>query len=221
MDPALKKAASAWERFASGEDVVEGVRPEIVESWRRSRDDFRIDPGRDRADASQAPRLPPEESVVAAELCAMAMAIADGEGRILGAWGDSRTLGRASGQNLDPLFVWREETIGTTGVGTALQADRHLAPSRVSRFENWCEPAARLELRGGGRPRSVARSPGRRDRCLRVRPAASAGRARHRRWAAALRRPNPRGARARAEISTAPHRGLGVTGGAADDVGSG
>lgn len=68
------------------------------------------------------------------------VAIADREGRILGAWGDRGALDRASVQNLDPLFIWREETIGTTGVGTALEATGGLTPSQVSRFEHWCEP---------------------------------------------------------------------------------
>jgi hypothetical protein len=142
------EVAVAWERFAAGEDDVEGVRPEILLSWKRCRDDYNVDPTRERAIAAPTPLPTPEETVVAAELGAAAMsllpdvqaiggivAIADGHGRVLGAWGDPGALRHSRDQNLDPMFVWREGTIGTTGLGTALAGP---GPAAVERFEHWC-----------------------------------------------------------------------------------
>jgi hypothetical protein len=147
--PADAGAASAWERFASGDEVAEGVRPEILLSWTRCRDQYGVDPGRDRAPLADA-TLPfsAEENVVAAELGAAAMAItndvraiggvvavADGNGRILAAWGDEATAATGSRQNLGPLFAWTESATGTTGVGTALESRD---PVAITRFEHWC-----------------------------------------------------------------------------------
>lgn len=149
LAPAERSAARAWEAFASGDDVVEGVRPEILDSWSRCRDDFRVEPTRDRAlPADPLPALAPEESVVAAELGAAAVSIApeveelggvvvvaDGRGRLLSAWGSERAERRGREQNLGPLFSWAEPSTGTTGVGTALVAR---GPVAVRRFEHWC-----------------------------------------------------------------------------------
>ena len=35
---------AAWERFVQGEDHVRGVRPEVVISWHRCREQYRVDP---------------------------------------------------------------------------------------------------------------------------------------------------------------------------------
>jgi LytTr DNA-binding domain len=149
LAPAERVAARAWEVFVTGGNVVEGVRPEIVDSWARCRDDFGIEPTRDRAlPADPDPALAPEESVVAAELGAAAMTIApelaelggvvvvaDGRGRMLSAWGDEEAERRGKAQNLGPLYSWAEPSTGTTGVGTALVAR---GPVAVRRFEHWC-----------------------------------------------------------------------------------
>ena len=149
LAPAERVTARAWEAFVGGGDVVEGVRPEIVDSWARCRDDFGIETSRDRAlVADPHPGLAPEESVVAAELGAAAMTIApdlaelggvvvvaDGRGRMLSAWGDERAERRGREQNLGPLYSWAEPSTGTTGVGTALVAR---GPVAVRRFEHWC-----------------------------------------------------------------------------------
>jgi transcriptional regulator of acetoin/glycerol metabolism len=146
---AERAVAVAWERFAAGEEFVEGIRPEILDSWLRCRDEHRVDPQRDRAPlADAAPPPSAEESVVAAELGAAAarlaldveaaggvVAVADGRGRVLATWGESPSARRGGEQNLGPLFSWAEHSTGTTGVGTAL-ASRGLVC--VNRFEHWC-----------------------------------------------------------------------------------
>lgn len=149
LAPAETAVAAAWERFAAGDEVVDGIRPEILDSWLRCRDEHRVDPQRDRAPlAEQAPPPGAEESVVAAELGAAAarlapdveavggvVAVADGRGRVLATWGEGPSARRGGEQNLGPLFSWAEPSTGTTGVGTAL-ASRGLVS--VNRFEHWC-----------------------------------------------------------------------------------
>jgi LytTr DNA-binding domain len=142
-------AARAWERFAGGEDVVQGVRPEILSSWLRCRDEYGVDPGSRRAPASErGATLAPYESIVAAELGAAAMSIsvdvgaaggvvsvADGMGRVLSTWGDESAERRSGEQNLQPFASWNEFSAGTTGIGTALASHREVT---VSRYEHWC-----------------------------------------------------------------------------------
>ena len=172
LGPDERSAARAWEAFAAGEDVVAGVRSEILDSWSRCRDDFAVDPARDRAlPADPDPVLAPEESVVAAELGAAAMSVAseieelggvvvvaDGRGRMLSAWGDERAERRGREQNLGPLYSWAEPSTGTTGVGTALVVHGAVA---VRRFEHWCAAfhdwscAAVAVRRPDGRPVGV------------------------------------------------------------------
>jgi hypothetical protein len=171
LEPAERRAARAWEAVAGGGGAVEGVRPEIVDSWIRCRDDFGVETTRDRAlPADPDPLLAPEESVVAAELGAAAMSIApelaehggvavvaDGRGRMLSAWGDERVERRGREQNLGPLYSWAEPSTGTTGVGTALVAR---GPVAVRRYEHWCAAfhdwsCAAIAVRAAGRPVGV------------------------------------------------------------------
>jgi hypothetical protein len=172
LGPDERSAARAWEAFASGEELVTGVRPEILDSWARCRDDFGIEPTRDRALPAEAePALAPEETVVAAELGGAAVSIApevaelggvvvvaDGRGRLLSAWGNERAERRGREQNLGPLFSWAEPSTGTTGVGTALVTR---GPVSVRRFEHWCSAfhdwsCAAVAVRSpGGRPVGV------------------------------------------------------------------
>lgn len=143
-----RATARAWEEFAAGGDRVEGVRPEILLSWQRSRDQYAVDPA--RASALPAEPLPPvpEENMVAAELGAAAMSIAaevqsiggvvavsDGHGRVLTAWGDPRSLARGREQNLVPMFAWSEASTGTCGIGTALAM---AGPVAITGCEHWC-----------------------------------------------------------------------------------
>ncbi len=63
------------------------------------------------------------------------VAVADGDGRILTAWGDRRALSVASERNLAPWFTWSEQKSGTNGLGTALESD---TPTLVRESEHWC-----------------------------------------------------------------------------------
>jgi len=106
----------AWERFVGGDDHVRGVRPEVVISWHRCREKYRVDPH-----LTEAPAAPAEvdhsleHDVIFTELGGLAMSAArkveglsgivtvtDAGGRILAAWGDHATLARANDSHLAP-----------------------------------------------------------------------------------------------------------------------
>jgi hypothetical protein len=145
---------AAWERFVGGEDPIRGVRPQILASWYRCREQYQVDPR--LAQAPPALREDPAageptlvHGTVYAELGgAAALAAADAEplggiitvtdsgGRILSAWGDRKTLGLAQESNLTPWFAWPEWTTGTNGMGTALHCHQ---PVTVQGAEHWCQ----------------------------------------------------------------------------------
>jgi sigma-54 dependent transcriptional regulator, acetoin dehydrogenase operon transcriptional activator AcoR len=143
-------ASGAWERFVADEEIDPGLRPEIVASWLRCRDEYKVDPWREQAPPASAHHAPRslEDDMVLAQLAGVAksieaevgdrgglVAVADGEGRILAAWGDPRALSVASERNLAPWFTWSEPKSGTNGLGTALENE---APMLVRQSEHWC-----------------------------------------------------------------------------------
>jgi sigma-54 dependent transcriptional regulator, acetoin dehydrogenase operon transcriptional activator AcoR len=140
----------AWERFVGGDDHVRGVRPEVVISWHRCREKYRVDPHLTEAPvAVAAVDHTLEHDVIFAELGGLAVSAAreveslsgivtvtDASGRILAAWGDHATLARANDAHLAPWYCWSECAAGTNGMGTALEAH---GPVLVSGPEHWCE----------------------------------------------------------------------------------
>jgi sigma-54 dependent transcriptional regulator, acetoin dehydrogenase operon transcriptional activator AcoR len=145
----LKTTAAAWERFAAGDDTVHGVRPEILMSWYRCREEYKVDPALDRAPAaSEVGAHTIDHDVVFAELGGLAtsaaaqvdgldglVAVADPDGRILASWGSPRILQLAADANLAPWSAWSEWSSGTNGLGTALESHR---PIMVGGPEHWC-----------------------------------------------------------------------------------
>src|ERR1700745_2323615 len=77
IDGRLQRVAAARERFAAGADTVRGIRPEILMSWYRCREEHEVDPGPDRPPAA-AEVTPPsiEHAMVCAELGGMATSAA-------------------------------------------------------------------------------------------------------------------------------------------------
>ncbi|RRO15648.1 DNA-binding protein [Saccharopolyspora rhizosphaerae] len=140
----------AWEEFAAGRDVVRGVRPEILASWARCRDQYDVDPGlRTAPGAPEHVEQSLEHEVILTELgglaalagqeverCGGLVAVADGGGRVLASHGDPEAQRRAAESNLAPRSAWAEETTGTNGVGTALET---AGPVTVTGAEHWCE----------------------------------------------------------------------------------
>ncbi|MCW2975083.1 MAG: putative helix-turn-helix, Fis-type [Actinomycetia bacterium] len=148
LDARDRQAADAWERFARGEAVRGGVRADILLSWHRSRDDYRVNPSRESAPVAADGPQSTDGVVVAAELGAAAIeiaadveaiggvvSVADGTGRVLSAWGERRAVARARDQNLGPWFGWSESATGTTGIGLALESR---GPVGVVGAEHWC-----------------------------------------------------------------------------------
>lgn len=145
----LKTIAAARERFAAGADTVRGVRPEILMSWYRCREEYEVDPGLDRAPAAaEVSAHSIERDVVFAELGGLAssvaaevegldglVAVADPDGRILACWGSRRIRHLAADSNLAPWSTWSEWACGTNGMGTALESHR---PVMVRGPEHWC-----------------------------------------------------------------------------------
>jgi hypothetical protein len=138
------------ERFLAGEDVSGGVRPDVLLSWYRCRDDYKVDPYQERAPSArerEASQLL-EEKVVVSELAGVAksiepdvegigglVAVTDARGGILVAWGDRDTLRQADNANLTARFTWSEQGAGTNGMGTALMSD---GPIMIRGPEHWC-----------------------------------------------------------------------------------
>jgi DNA-binding LytR/AlgR family response regulator len=138
------------EQFLAGDDVNVGVRPEILLSWHRCRDEYAVDPSQERAPSS--PEREPcqllDEKVVVAELAGLAksiepdveaigglIAITDGRGGILAAWGHGATLRLADEANLAARCAWSEQGAGTNGMGTALASE---GPIFIRGAEHWC-----------------------------------------------------------------------------------
>ena len=159
------------ERFLAGEDVTEGVRPEVLLSWHRCRDDYAVDPFQERAPSARdrEPCQMLEEKVVVTELAGMAksierdveaigglVAITDGRGGILAAWGDKTTLRQADDANLVARCAWSEEGAGTNGMGTALMSE---GPIMIRGPEHWCAGFHDWDCAGVAIREPVARTP--------------------------------------------------------------
>jgi sigma-54 dependent transcriptional regulator, acetoin dehydrogenase operon transcriptional activator AcoR len=148
-DQSLEMTAAARERFAAGADTVQGVRPEILMSWYRCREEYGVDPRLDRAPAAaELSAHSIKNDVVFAELGGLAkavaaevdgldglVAVADPDGRILVAWGSRHILRLAEDSNLAPWYAWSEWASGTNGLGTALESQ---GPVIVRGPEHWC-----------------------------------------------------------------------------------
>jgi DNA-binding CsgD family transcriptional regulator len=131
MEPVTTpRLRSALQRVLAGRPAGEPVRAEILESWSRA-----VDRGLrpDRIDAPFAAVDGCDESLAraaAAVLAALAgdlagtntsMLVADEDGRIVGRWaGDQAGEDSLDAMHLSPGFVWSEEHVGTSGIGTAL-----------------------------------------------------------------------------------------------------
>ena len=144
----LNGTVAAWERFAAGADIVQGVRPEILMSWYRCREEYGVDPGLDRAPAAaEASPHTIEHDVVFAGLGGVAasaagkvgsdclITVADSDGRVLASYGSQRVLRLALDGNLAPWYSWSEWASGTNGIGTALESH---GPVVVAGPEHWC-----------------------------------------------------------------------------------
>jgi DNA-binding LytR/AlgR family response regulator len=149
-DPDQRQVAEAWERFAAGDDAVQGVRPSILLSWYRCRDVHKVSPhlrAAPEADVDTDHSL--QQDVLFTKLGGAAGAAAsqvslhntlitvtDGAGRILASWGPQGCLRHGTETSLAPTFSWSEPASGTNGMGTALERP---GLALVEGAEHWCQ----------------------------------------------------------------------------------
>ncbi len=144
----LDGTVAAWERFVAGADSVDGVRPEILLSWYRCREEYEVDPCLDQAPAAaEASPHSIEHDVVFAKLGGVAastadeagsdclVTVTDSDGHVLASYGGRQVLGRAADSNLAPWYTWSERASGTNGMGTAVESR---GPVVVAGPEHWC-----------------------------------------------------------------------------------
>jgi sigma-54 dependent transcriptional regulator, acetoin dehydrogenase operon transcriptional activator AcoR len=142
--------ARAWESFTTGKDTVDGVRPEILASWSRCRDQYDVSPRlRSAPGAVERNEHRFEQDVILTKVGGLAalagremeqeggiVAVSDGSGRILASYGAPDARRRAEKSNLAPRSAWSERTTGTNGMGTALEVSGAVT---VTGAEHWCE----------------------------------------------------------------------------------
>lgn len=140
----------AWESFTTGEDTIEGVRPEILASWSRCRDQYDVDPRlRSAPGAVERNEHRFDQDVILTKVGGLAaiagremeqqggiVAVSDGSGRLLASYGAPEARRRAEKSNLAPRSAWSERTAGTNGMGTALEVAGAVT---VTGAEHWCE----------------------------------------------------------------------------------
>jgi sigma-54 dependent transcriptional regulator, acetoin dehydrogenase operon transcriptional activator AcoR len=145
-----RAVARAWESFTSGKDTIDGVRPEILASWRRCRDQYDVDPRlRSAPGAVERGDHRFEQDVILTKVGGLAalagreleqeggiVAVSDGRGRVLASYGAPEVRRRAEESNLAPRSAWSERTTGTNGMGTALEVAGAVT---VTGPEHWCE----------------------------------------------------------------------------------
>ncbi|TQN42085.1 transcriptional regulator of acetoin/glycerol metabolism [Blastococcus colisei] len=154
---------SPWEQFQLGEETTEGVRAEILTSWRRSRlsgvDPQRVDlpylePDVDtrfaRAAVPVVARLAP--LLVGSDTC---LAITNNAGQVLWRWVSDPAL-RAELDRMEVVegFSFDEEHAGTNGLGTSLEARR---VTMVRGSEHFKEPFHRFTCVAAPVPHPLSR----------------------------------------------------------------
>ncbi len=143
----------AWERFLTGDgSVVVPSRNFVVASWLRSRQ-LGINPtGRSAPIVASGGAMELLRARNAELLAAAAgvfaqvgemfsgsrsmMLLTNPEGVILDVVGDPHTLDQGEDIHLKPGGDWREDTVGTNGIGTAIATGR---PAQVHASEHFCE----------------------------------------------------------------------------------
>ena len=154
QNPAAQRSTMlAWERFVSGESLaLTPVDRVLLASWQRSRQSGvsplgRLAPLAANGDALERLRRRHGDLMQASkgffEATAQALAhsrsiilLTDPDGIVLDAAGDMRTLDVGRDVHLMQGGQWREDIIGTNGIGLALSTGR---PSLVHAAEHYCE----------------------------------------------------------------------------------
>lgn len=150
----VRETMDAWDRFVSGQSLVQSAVPKhVLSSWQRSRR-FGVEPGSRKAplavrgdDELEQLRLRNRDLVWAAQGIFMSsahllaksgsiMLLTDAAGIVLESSGDARTLDAAQDIHLTNGGNWNESVVGTNGIGTALATGR---PMQVHAAQHFCE----------------------------------------------------------------------------------
>ena len=126
---------AAREAFLSGDSTPDGLRREILESWRRSKMSgvdvdrlnvpFTTDFQPDVSKLYLAARPVLERCAERLLDCHSSIVLADRRARVLGRWTGDRSLDRSlEGASVARGFLLAEEVAGTNGIGTALEENR-------------------------------------------------------------------------------------------------
>jgi transcriptional regulator of acetoin/glycerol metabolism len=163
----------AWHRYVvEGRDPA-GLRPEILRSWRRAKEEHRIDPRlaqpirslsldgleeRRREDAVLAVASPILEDFASSlKLSGHVLAYLDGDGWMLTVDGDRAVLDRLSEIEVRPGANWAEESAATNAAGTALVEGRALEVFASEHYAEAWQPwsCAAAPIHAPGEPRPV------------------------------------------------------------------
>lgn len=168
-----RAADEAWNAYVRDGEGPSGVRDEILRSWRRSRDTYRIDPGKARPDRLLEPGALEDRcarddvfrlaSPVLAEftrrlgLAEAVLAYLDADGWMLRIGGDPRVVDRLHEVGFRPGASWAEEVVGTNGPGTALAEGEPVEVFASEHFVAACHPwsCAAAPVLAPGDPRPV------------------------------------------------------------------
>ncbi len=155
----------AWHEYVEGTAEPVGVRDDILQSWRRSRESHRIDPAATRPaailslEALEERRARDEWLVFAspilsdftrrARLRDHVLAYFDAEGFMMSIDGDRRIIERLAAIGFSPGASWAESSAGTNGPGTALVALKPLevfaCEHYVTAWQPWSSAAAPIK----------------------------------------------------------------------------
>ncbi len=140
----------AWQQFVEGTAEPAGVREDILQSWQRTRESYRIDPASTQPSAVLSPEALEErrggdewfrfaspilrDFTQRTRLRDHVLAYFDGEGWMLSIDGERRIVERLAAIGFSPGSSWAEKSAGTNGPGTALAA---LKPMEVFACEHY------------------------------------------------------------------------------------
>ena len=161
----------AWQQYIEGVEP-RGVREDILNSWRRARESYHIDPASPRLGVTLAPEALEErrardewlrfalpilrDFTQRARLRDHVLSYFDGEACMLSIDGDRSIAGRLAEISFRLGTSWAEESAGTNGPGTALVARKPIevfaAEHYVSAWHPWSSAAAPIRAPGATAP---------------------------------------------------------------------
>ena len=162
----------AWHQYVEGMVEPAGLRDDILQSWRRSRESHRIDPAATRPSAILSLEALEERrardewlgfaSPILSDFTRRArlrdhvLAYFDADGFMLSIDGDRRIVERLAAIGFSPGASWAESSAGTNGPGTALVALKPVevfaCEHYVAAWQPWSSAATPIKAPGRAAP---------------------------------------------------------------------